>query len=147
MDAIVLNTLTGAVSEYDNFPFNSITPTHGASVNGLFELMGDSDNGQPVVATVQTGRTLLGTSHKKMVDLIHVAIKSSGTHAVTLVGDVCGPLTYPLPIRPAGVSRARPGRGIRENYIAVGYSNPDGEAFQLDRVEVAINESPNRKTQ
>lgn len=55
MNTIVLNTLTGAVSEYD-WPFQSLTPTHAGDVTGLYALGGDTDAGRPIDAHITTPR-------------------------------------------------------------------------------------------
>lgn len=141
---IVMNIKTGAVTEYDNFDFQSITPTHAGSATGLFLLGGDDDLGQPIVGSITTGKTIWRDIKKKFLDLVHFAMTGSGTSAMTVVT----PSTsheYQFPVRPAGVSRAKPGRGIRENYLAFGYSNLDGADFQIDRIEVSEQPSQNRK--
>lgn len=142
--AIVLNTLTGAVSEYDSFAFHAITPTHAGSVLGLYALGGNLDIDQPVVATVTTGKTLFGASVKKFPDLIYFSLLGSGTSSLIVQGAVAA-YTYTFPVRSPGVSRVRPGRGIRENYLAFGYSNTDGADFRLDRIEVPVNASQTRR--
>ena len=53
--------------------------------------------------------------------------------------------SYPFPVLPAGQSRSVPGKGLRENYLAFGYSNSDGADFQLDRIEVLVAQSKNRR--
>jgi hypothetical protein len=141
---IVMNTKTGAVTEYDNFDFQSLTPTHAGSATGLFRLGGDNDLGEPIVASITTGKILWGATKKKFLDFIHFAMTGSGTSELA----VHTPTTthrYPFPVRPPGVSRAKPGKGIRENYLAFGYSNPDGADFQIDRIEAAEQPSKNRK--
>jgi hypothetical protein len=35
--------------------------------------------------------------------------------------------------------------GIRENYLAFGYSNTDGADFQLDKIEVLVEPSKARR--
>ena len=142
--AIVLNTLTGAVSEYDSFAFHAITPTHAGSVLGLYALGGNLDIDQPVVATVTTGKTLFGASLKKFLDLVYFSLKGSGTSSLTVTGEATSN-TYTFPVRATGVSRAKPGRGIRENYLAFGYSNTDGADFTLDRIEVPTSPSKTRR--
>lgn len=144
MNTIVLNTLTGAVSEYD-FVFQSITPTHAASVNGLYALGGDTDMGNPILATVVTGKTQWKDSLKKVARMVYFALKGSGVSALIVQGETAS-YTYPFPVLPAGESRSVPGRGIRENYLAFGYSNTDGANFQLDRIEVDTVLSTNRRT-
>ena len=144
MNTIAFNTLTGAVSEYTGFGFQSVTPTHAGSATGLFVLGGDTDAGQPIVAHVATGKQLWGGSLKKTAQMVYFSIKGSGTSTMTLAGEN-DTHSYPFPVRPAGQSRAVPGKGIRENYLAFGYSNTDGAAFQLDRIEVLVAESKNRR--
>lgn len=144
MSTIVMNTKTGAVSEYDNFAFQSITPTHGGSATGLFELGGEQDIDQPIVANILTGKTLFGGSLKKFLDMAYLSIKGEGTGTFTVKGEAVS-YDYPVLVRPSGESRAKPGRGIRENYLAFGYSNADGADFQLDRMEVAVEPSKTRR--
>ena len=144
MNAISFNTLTGAVAEYTGFGFQSITPTHAGSATGLFALGGDTDDGRPIVATVTTGKQLWGGSLKKMLQMVYFSLKGSGTSTMTVTGENASH-SYPFPVRPDGQSRSKPGLGIRENYLAFGYSNTDGAAFQLDRIEVLVAESKNRR--
>jgi len=143
--AIVLNTLTGAVSEYSNFNFHSITPTHGGSVTGLYVLEGDLDYDAPIVSVVTTGKTLWGTTLKKSLDMIYLAIHGTGNAELTVFGNTQS-YTYPFQVRPAGESRCKPGMGISENYMAFSFSNIDGADFRLDRIEVSISRSTTRRT-
>jgi hypothetical protein len=142
--AIVMNTLTGAVTEYDNFGFQSITPTLAGNATGLYALGGNLDIDQPIVGSVVTGKTLWSDLKKKFLDAVHFAMKGSGTSELKVVTESTS-YSYPFPVRAAGVSRAKPGRGIRENYLAFGYSNADGADFQLDAIEVPQQPSKNRK--
>ena len=144
MNTIVMNTMTGAVSEYTGFGFQSITPTHAGSATGLFALGGDTDAGVPIVATVTTGKQLWGGSLKKTAQMVYFSLKGSGTSTMTVTGENAS-YSYPFPVRPDGQSRSKPGLGIRENYLAFGYSNTDGAAFQLDRIEVLVAQSKNRR--
>ena len=145
MTAIVLNTLTGAVSEYTGMGFQSLTPTLAGSATGLFVLGGNTDAGLPIVSAVTTGKQLWGESLKKVARLVHFSIKGSGISSLTVLGANVS-YTYPFPVLPAGHSRAKPGGGIRENYLAFRYSNADGADFQLDRIEVLVAQSKNRRT-
>ena len=144
MNTIVLNTLTGAVSEYTNFAFHGITPTHGGSATGLFAFGGDLDIDQPVVSDIRTAKKLVSSTLKKHMELVYFAMQGTGTSEMTVFGNA-GQWSYPLPVRASGESRAVPGRGIRENYLGFGYRNPAGDAFRIDRIEVLTNESKNRR--
>lgn len=145
MNAIVLNTLTGAVSEYTRFGFQSITPTHAGSATGLFTLGGNTDDALTIVSVATTPKTLLSASLKKFIDMIFLSIKGTGTSAMTVTGASLS-YTYPFPVRAAGESRSKPGKGIRENYLSFSYSNTDGADFQLDRIEVSVASSTTRRT-
>lgn len=144
MTTIVLNTQTGAVSEYTGFGFQSITATHAGSATGLFLFGGDLDVDQPIVAVVTTGKQQWGSSLKKTVPPIYFAMKGSGQSTLTVVGETAS-YDYAFAVAAVGESRAIPGKGIRENYLAFGYSNTDGAAFQLDRIEVPVIESTTRR--
>ena len=52
---------------------------------------------------------------------------------------------YQFPLRTSGQTRCQVGKGIRENYLGFGLSNPAGQAFALDRVEVLVAESKTRR--
>lgn len=145
MNAIVLNTLTGSVSEYTRFGFQSITPTHAGSATGLFTIGGNTDATLPIVSVVTTPKTLIGATLKKFIDMVFFAIKGTGTSTMTVTGESAS-YSYTFPIRTAGVSRSKPGKGIREDYLAFSYSNTDGADFQLDRIEVSVIQSTTRRT-
>ena len=144
MNTIVVNTLTGAVSEYTGFDFHAITPTHTGSAVGLYALGGDFDVATTIVASAVTGKTLMGGSLKKLLDTIFFSLKGSGTSTATVYGEVDS-YAYEFDVLATGESKAKPGRGIRENYMAFGYSNTDGAAFQLDRIEALTSQSKTRR--
>lgn len=144
MTAIVMNTMTGAVSEYADFDFQSITPEYAGSAVGLFVLGGDLDVAATIVASAVTGKTLMGGSLKKLLDTIFFSIKGSGSSTATVYGEIDS-YTYEFDVLATGQSKVKPGRGIRENYMAFGYSNADGADFQLDRIEALTSQSKTRR--
>lgn len=140
---IIFNTLTTSVSEYSLAP-QSITPTHMGDALGLYLLGGDLDDTQPVIGEVITGGTQWGESLKKHVEMVYFAMTGDGDGELIVRGKVVD-YRYSFPIRATGQSRAQPGKGIRENYLAFGFSNPDGYYFQLDRIEVLVAQSKTRR--
>lgn len=144
MNTIVCNTLTGAVSEYTRFGFQSVTPTHAGSATGLFELGGDTDDGLPIVAELRLPTTLRETTLKKSINMAYLSMAGSGT-AQFIVHKPGGEHVYEFPLRSSGQTRCPVGRGIRENYLGFGVRNPSGQAFTLDRVEVMTAESQTRR--
>lgn len=144
MDAIVCNTLTGAVSEYTRHDFQSITPTHAGSALGLFEFGGDTDDGLRIVSVLKLPATLRETTLKKVLGTVYLSMQGTGSAEFTVFGKL-EDWSYTFLLRESGQTRCDIGRGIRENYMGFGLSNPQGQAFTLDRVEAMLLESKNRR--
>ena len=146
MNTIVMNTLNGAVTEYSRFAFQSITPNLVGSALGLFALGGDTDAGEPIVGRIDTGARDWGTTQLKQIAAAYFSLRQTSGEAVFSVG-VEGGRSYPYPVvlRGKGVSRAEPGRGIRENFLSFGFEVPDGQAFVLSGIEVDIRSSKTRR--
>lgn len=62
----VINTRTGAVTEYDNFAFNSMTRMGnvfiGANEQGIWRLDGETDGGTSIATSIKSGLSSLGGS-------------------------------------------------------------------------------------
>lgn len=143
MRTIVMNTLIGAVTEYD-WPITSIGPTRAGSAAGLHALGGNTDAGQPIAASITTGTKLWGDTIKKFVAYMYFAMAGTGigrarvvTHSQTYA--------YEFPVKAQGVSRAVTGRGIRENYLAFGFDNIGGADFRIDLIEPKTAASTTRR--
>lgn len=143
MTSIVVNTLTGAVSEYD-WAFQSITPTHAGDATGLFLLGGDTDNENLIISRIQTGKLNWGGSLKKYLSKLFFGLKGSGAFRTHVSGEN-DDYTYRFVAANKGVSRAQPGRGIRESYLSFGFSNYLGQDFELDNIEVIEATSTSRR--
>ena len=144
MNTIVMNTLNGAVTEYTGFGFQSITPTHAGSATGLFALGGNLDVDAAIVSLVKTGKPSQNESHKKFIDKVFLGVKGTGAFRLTVHGETTN-YVYTSSPAPDGVARVQPGRGIRETYLAYGFSNPDGQSFRLDYVEALQSTSISRR--
>lgn len=144
MNTIVLNTLTGAVSEYDNFAFHGITPTHGGSATGLFAFGGDLDIDRPIVADIGLPATLRDSTLKQAISMVYLSMHGEGSAVFTVKG-AKQDWDYTFALRASDQTRCPVGRGIRENYLGFGLSTPGGQAFTLDRVEVLTAQSKTRR--
>ena len=145
MTTICLNTLTGAVSEYSGFAFQSITPTHAGDAVGLYLLGGNLDGTVAIAASITTAKVQIGENRRTHIDGIFASVKGSGTATVTVIGEDVS-YDYVMTVMSDGVSRVKPGRGFRENYVAVGFANALGADFQLDQLEILVAASTNRRT-
>lgn len=144
MNPFVCNTLTGAVSEYSDCAFQSVTPTHAGSAVGLFVLGGDTDNGQPIVSTIGLPKTLREDSRKTFVDVVYLSIQGFGDAQLTVHAPSMD-FDYRFALRASGQTRCKVGRGIRENYLGLSLTTPQGQPFKLDRVEVLGRKSGSRR--
>ena len=144
MNTIVLNTLTGAVSEYDNFAFHGITSTHGGSATGLFVFGGDLDIDRPIVADIGLPATLRDSTLKQAISMVYLSMHGEGSAVFTVQGAQQN-WDYTFALRASDQTRCPVGRGIRENYLGFGLSTPGGQAFTLDRVEVLTAQSKTRR--
>lgn len=144
MNTIVMNTLNAAVTEYSGMAFQAVTPSYAGDVTGLYAWGGDMDHDQPIIARVVTGKKLQGTAKKKGSLKVHVSLISDGD-SLAIVQGAKNEWHYPLHQREKGAAFAKPGAGIKENYLAFGYSNPGGQAFAIDMIEVDMPASSTRR--
>lgn len=145
MTAIVLCTLTGAVTEYTRHAFHSLTPTHAGDASGLYEFGGDTDNGLPIVSDIRLPATLRENTLKKHIAMAYLSIKGRGCMRFTVFGEAPVAWNYTFGLSKAMVSRCEVGKGIRQNYMGFGLSNPAGQMFRLDRIEVLALQSKTRR--
>jgi hypothetical protein len=137
MNTIVMNTLTGGVTEYTGFAFHAITPTHAGSATGLFLFGGDTDNTLPIIPDVLTGKQTMEAAQRKRIPNIYYAVESDATNLTCVVATEDQEYEYPFYVRDDGVSRADPGKGIIESYLQVGLKTA-GEDFLLDYIEANV---------
>lgn len=140
MTTIAMNTVTGAVTEYD-WEFQSLTASH-AGGDGLYALGGDDDAGAPIDAYLHAGKP--GGRAVQHVDEVFVA-GSAVDNGVLVVSGRHTSWQYPVIARGSGVGIATPGRGIRESYLGFGYRNVGGADFRIDRIDAEVIESRNRR--
>src|SRR5574337_838167 len=98
MNTIVVNTLSGAVTEYD-FAFKSITPTHVGDATGLYSLGGDLDAGNKILSRIQTGCLAFGSSLKKLLSKFFYSMTGQGKFTAHVSTDASG-YSYPLVVGP-----------------------------------------------
>ncbi len=141
-----VNTRIGAVSEYDNYPFNSFAIIGGrpfaSADDGIYELTGDDDEGTPIHASVYTGLTDFGSSVLKRLPSAWIGLTSSGEMVLKVVTTDKGfkkENWYRMAARPEGSpvdSRFSPAKGLLGRYWGFKLENIDGADFQLDSLKV-----------
>lgn len=144
MTTIVMNTLNGAVTEYD-WTFQSITPEHAGTAVGLYALGGDFDADEPIAAEVTTGsKQWTGDSLKNLMAGVYLSISGEGSGELAVYTRQ-NTYAYPFDISATGVCRVKVGRGVRESYLAFSLRNVAGAGFRLDGMQTPSTTSKNRR--
>lgn len=149
MDAWSVNADTGGSSTYDNFAFNSLACIggryFGAGEGGIFELVGDTDDGQPVRASLDLGLRNFGTSNLKTVDTCFLGMAATGHLYVKVLAEGNEHLYKTRSFSPQmQAQRVVFGRGLRTNYVGLQIFNEGGADFELDGLEFALTDLSRR---
>lgn len=133
-----MNTSTAAVTEYSNYAFNSFAQREnicvGASDNGLYELVGDSDDGADIVATIKSGFMQFAGAKFGLLKRIYMAQRGTGDYLLkVLTGD---DKEYIYSVSPGSMTTARVhlGKGLRARYFAFELVST-GQDFDLESLE------------
>jgi hypothetical protein len=151
--AWLMNTETAAVSWYDNFDFESIAQVNGVTFavgpGGIYELTGDSDNGDTIDASLRSGFMDFGTQQQKRIEAFYFGYTSPGVLRTLVSTKDSGhsPSAFDMLPRVATAprnNRIEPGKGLVGTYWQVELYNVAGAPFTVydASVDLAIS---NRK--
>lgn len=142
----VLNTQLRAVTEYRNVPFDSFAVlggrTYAAGDGGIFELAGDTDDGQPIEAWFRPFLTNFGTQKMKRVTDIWLGTSATGLFVKVHTRDpATGKMTEDVyPVQHAhgdgtDKGRVKVGRGLTSNWWTLTVGNVAGAPFEIESIE------------
>lgn len=134
-----MNTRTAAVTEYDNYPFNSFARLGpqlyvGASEGGLFELDGDQDAGDPIIAAIRGGYLQFGGTHLSRIKAAYIAVRGAGEFILKIVTGADQEYIYSACAESMVSTKFAMGKGQRARYFAWELIST-GQDFDLDTVE------------
>jgi hypothetical protein len=138
---LAMNLANGAVTEYQQFPFNSYAVFAGkvlaAGAGGIVELTGGTDQGAQITSSVLTGLDDFGTDFNKRVTDAYVGAKSGSDMVFSVVVAVTK-YDYTLPTTGVDVRnhKAQLGKGLKHRYFQFGLANSGGADFALDSLAV-----------
>lgn len=145
-EAYAINLTTGAVTHYTNYPFDNVLRFgdrfFGVKADGVFELVGETDDGVAIDATVKTFQTDFGTTNFKRVASVYLTGRMPNGALVSVQadeGDTYEYVAHETRLPGTQTTRAVVGRGIKGTYYAFTIENVDGGAFELDHAEVMID--------
>jgi len=135
----VVNTRTAAVTEYMNYNFRSFAKMGdryiAAGKEGLYELDGDTDDGDLIISSMMSG--YLQLNDKKLFGLkgAYVAMRGGGRFYLKLIAGDGREYIYELKAQPnLMTTKVRIGKGINTTYMAFELVT-EGQDFDLDSIE------------
>ena len=141
---IVLDTnlkAKSATTQYLNFDYNSMvkfgTRFLCASENGLFELAGNSDNGEAITSYFEPLTTDFGISNEKKLRCFYISYESSGNLTLTVSTELGFSETITIPASTAG-QKARKvpvSRSVRGRYFTFQIKSV-GVDYSIDEIKV-----------
>jgi hypothetical protein len=135
-----------SATEYENYPFNSFAFSNrrylAASADGIYELVGEDDDGVEIDAYVRTGLLDLGTTALKQVIRAYLGYTSDGRlllKTFTTDGGQKIERWYELTERTADATRearVKFGKGVKARYWQFEVRNIEGSDFSIDQLQV-----------
>ena len=134
----VMNTRTAAVTEYDNFVFNSFAKLGnkyiGASETGLYELLGDDDAGTDIVARIKGGLMQFGGTHLARLKAAYIATRGEEDFVLRIETGDGVIYNYAVSTRDMRSTKVHMGKGQRSRYFSFELIST-GADFDLETIE------------
>jgi len=133
-----INTVTGATTEYQDYQFNSFARMGlrylGASADGLFELDGDTDDGEDIVAKIKSGYAQFAGSRYSSFKAAYLGMHADGYIFLKLETGDGKTYTYKSMLQNMQTTKVLLGKGLRARYFAFELTTT-GQDFDLDTIE------------
>lgn len=140
----VTNTLSNAVSTYEQYNFNSFAEIggklYGANHDGLFELTGELDDTAEINSTLKSAAVHFGSEMQKRMSDFFMAARADGDITLRVFIDENDPLEYtlsPLDIASLKQRRSLIGKGAKGKNWQFELSNVGGCDFDIDTINLA----------
>jgi hypothetical protein len=150
-DAKVMNTRSGAVTEFTNYKFNSFARIgkdyYGVGPSGLFRLDGATDNGADINWSMRTGRHDDKHPGMKRVPNVYLGLRSNGFVTVRVWSDDVTYHDYPLPkVQTNTIHQHRvvPGKGLLSRYFGVELRGTKNATLELDSMQIDMKKLDTR---
>ncbi len=137
-------------TRYEHWPFESYAAFKGVHFgcgpDGIYELTGDDDNGEPIAAMINFGKQSFGSSQLKRVPYVYASLASDGD--IYMQVSYTDDNVYMYPARKVDEYNATVrfdlGRGIKANYLNFELYNENGSKFDLRNVWIYLTELSRR---
>ena len=133
-----VNTRTGATTEYQNYAFNSFAKLGdkyiGTASDGLYELLGNDDDGTDIIARIKSGFAQFAGSRFTMLKAAYLGVRGGGEYVLRLITGDGVTVDYGVVAEDMKTSKVALGKGLRARYFAFELISA-GQDFDLDTVE------------
>jgi hypothetical protein len=133
-----INTRTGAVTEYENYAFNSFAQIgdiyFGASSTGLYKLVGDDDDGTSIIADIKSGFAQWAGTKLTMIKDVYLGLRGAGDYVLKIITADGKTYVYAVNAKDAATTKVTVGKGLRARYWAFELIS-SGQDFDLDTIE------------
>lgn len=147
--AWAMNTDTIGITEYTNYPFNSLVTykgtAYGISDTGLYELNGVNDDNQTINSSILTGQINFGTSRDKSCPRAYLYSLQSGKIILKVTNIEKGKVVdrlYEIDLKDdidsMGYRSKRLSTGARGVWWQYEIKNYEGSTLELDGVEMFV---------
>jgi hypothetical protein len=134
----VMNTRTGAVTEYQNYAFNSFGQLGdvylGASSTGLYKLIGDDDDGTDIIADIKSGFAQWSGTKLTMIRDVYLGLRGAGDYVLKIITADGSTYIYAVNAKDASTTKVTVGKGLRARYWAFELIST-GQDFDIDTIE------------
>lgn len=139
---VVMNARTNAVTEYQNYNFNSYAFINGsyyaASPSGLYRLDGVTDDGADINWSLKTGQMDNKSAALKRLPEVMIGLRADGPVRVRIWPDDSQHFDYMLPATKKDTihqQRVLPGKGMRSRYYSVELQGVSNSAAEIDSLQ------------
>lgn len=136
--AWAVNTRTGSISNYLNFPFNSFgaigSRYYAASKTGLYELTGDDDDSTDIISTIRSGFHQFGGPYLTSLDAAYLGVRGDGEYILKIITADGKLYTYTVNTESMRTAKVKMGRGMNSRYVSFELVS-SGQDFDLESIE------------
>ena len=138
--AWAINTRTSAVTEYQEFVFDSFAQVGrkvmAGDATGLYELNGETDAGSTIVADILSGFMQVGGSRFTAFKAAYLGLSSkSGQFVLKLITGDGQTYVYAVTAQNMRTTRVNLGKGLKSRYFRFELINADGMDFSMNAIE------------
>jgi hypothetical protein len=134
-----INTRSSHVTEYTNYEFSSFTQIGikyiATAADGLYELDGSDDDGDPIIARIRTGLMQGNGSRFSGFRAAYLGLRNEGKFVFRIMTGDGKTYDYGVLAHDLQTTKVHLGKGLRSRYFSFELIS-EGDAFELESIEL-----------